>query len=156
MTNEERAEIVEKYLHQWEHNSKLDTFTPKAKTLMFNAARLAMYMGDEKIGTEHILLAGTELKKSEIYYNLTSYGITAERVIEKIKKARKIVNSPTYLTLNDLSIKAQLVIDYAQILSDVLISTGDILMGMYAYNCAAFQLMRNIFKDIKKEKEIEE
>lgn len=154
MTNKERAKDVNKYLSRWEKHRDFSGFTSEAKALILNAARLAMYMGDEKIGTEYLLLAGAKLEKTEIYYELTSQGITADRVAEKIKKVQVKAKYPTCLMFADFTPTAKAIIGYAVLQGGDEVMSRHILKGLcYSKSSTAFQIMADILEDVKREKE---
>lgn len=62
--------------------------TPDARHVIEEAKKEAKRMGDEKIGTDHLLLAMTLLPESMTYRILSRYGVTQDKVYQAIKELR--------------------------------------------------------------------
>lgn len=62
--------------------------TPDARHVIEEAKKEAKRMGDEKIGTDHLLLAMTLLPESMTYRILSRYGVTQDRVYQAIRELR--------------------------------------------------------------------
>ncbi|MBO8161430.1 MAG: ATP-dependent Clp protease ATP-binding subunit [Thermosipho sp. (in: Bacteria)] len=62
--------------------------TPDARHVIEEAKKEAKRMGDEKIGSDHLLLAMTLLPESMTYRILSRYGVTQDRVYQAIKELR--------------------------------------------------------------------
>lgn len=147
MTNKKRAEIVERYLVRWEKDTNLNNFTPKAKKAIFNAARLAMYLGDSEISVAYLVFAGAMVAKSKNCRDLTFSNITADGVAKKIKKARGMAEYPTYLAFEDFTSHAKLIITYAKLFGDGLVTSDDILTGLRHYNITSAYIITRDFSD---------
>lgn len=62
--------------------------TPDARHVIEEAKKEAKRMGDEKIGTDHMLLAMTLLPESMTYRILSRYGVSQDKVYQAIKELR--------------------------------------------------------------------
>ncbi|ABR30464.1 Clp protease ClpX [Thermosipho melanesiensis] len=62
--------------------------TPEARHILEEARKEAKRMGDEKIGTDHILLAMTIIPESMTYRILSRYGVSQDRIYQAIKEIR--------------------------------------------------------------------
>jgi len=62
--------------------------TPDARHVIEEAKKEAKRMGDEKIGTDHLLLAMTLLPESMTYRILSRYGVIQDRVYQAIRELR--------------------------------------------------------------------
>jgi len=62
--------------------------TPDARHVIEESKKEAKRMGDEKIGTDHLLLAMTLLPESMTYRILSRYGVTQDKVYQAIKELR--------------------------------------------------------------------
>ncbi|SHH55249.1 ATP-dependent Clp protease ATP-binding subunit [Thermosipho atlanticus] len=62
--------------------------TPDARHVIEEAKKEAKRMGDEKIGTDHLLLAMTLLPESMTFRILSRYGVTQDRIYQAIKELR--------------------------------------------------------------------
>jgi len=62
--------------------------TPDATKVINEAKKEAKRMGDEKIGTDHILLAMSLVPETTVYRLLTKYGISQDKIYSAIKDLR--------------------------------------------------------------------
>lgn len=62
--------------------------TPDATKVVNEAKREARRMGDEKVGTDHLLLAMTLVPETTTYRLLAKYGVTPDRIYRAIKELR--------------------------------------------------------------------
>ncbi len=62
--------------------------TPDANKVITEAKREAKRMGDEKVGTDHLLIAMVTVPETSTYTVLTRYGITPDKVYNAIKELR--------------------------------------------------------------------
>ncbi|HCF38567.1 MAG TPA: chaperone protein ClpB, partial [Thermosipho africanus] len=62
--------------------------TPEARHVLEEAKKEAKRMGDEKIGSDHLLLAMTLIPESMTFRILSRYGVTQDKVYQAIKELR--------------------------------------------------------------------
>ncbi len=62
--------------------------TPDANKVITEAKREAKRMGDEKVGTDHLLIAMVTVPETSTYTVLTKYGVTLDKVYSAIKELR--------------------------------------------------------------------
>ncbi|QTA38330.1 ATP-dependent Clp protease ATP-binding subunit [Thermosipho ferrireducens] len=62
--------------------------TPEARHVLEEAKKEAKRMGDEKVGSDHLLLAMTLLPESMTYRILSRYGVTQDKVYQAIRELR--------------------------------------------------------------------
>ncbi|MBB6062701.1 ATP-dependent Clp protease ATP-binding subunit ClpC [Thermosipho japonicus] len=62
--------------------------TPEARHVLEEAKKEAKRMGDEKIGSDHLLLAMTLIPESMTFRILSRYGVTQDKIYQAIKELR--------------------------------------------------------------------